>query len=105
MVLFCFKNVRFAKFIKRELKMNIEFSKTGSDKVWEKKVEGHVLLLVPARITHCSVSTSASHGTSHLTDVTMDIFNERMCFCCLSEGLFISLLPLERGRKLNGKIF
>jgi len=33
MVLFCFKNVRFAKFIKWELKMNIEFLKIGSDKV------------------------------------------------------------------------
>lgn len=55
MVLFCFKNVRFAKFIKQELRMNIEFSKTGSNKVWEKKVEGHVLPLVPVRITLCAV--------------------------------------------------
>lgn len=60
--------------------MNIEFSKTGSNKVWERKVEGHVLPLVSVRITRCPVSMSASHGTSHLTDVTMDIFNERMGF-------------------------
>lgn len=60
--------------------MNIEFSKTGSDKVWEKKVEGHVLPLVPVRVTRCPVSMSASRGTSHLTDVTTDIFNERAGF-------------------------
>lgn len=80
MVLFCFKNVMFAKFIKQELRTNIEFSKTGSDKVWKKKVEGHVLCLVPVRITLCPVSMSASHGTSHLMDVTTDIFNERTGF-------------------------
>lgn len=80
MVLFCFKNVRFAKFIKRELRMIIEFSKAGSDKVWEKKVEGRVLPLVPVRITCCSVSVSASGGTSHLAAIATDVFSERTGF-------------------------
>lgn len=80
MVLFCFKNVMFAKFIKQELRTNIEFSETGSDKVWKKKMEGHVLPLVPVRITRCTVSMSASCGTSHLMGVTTDIFNERTGF-------------------------
>lgn len=77
MVLFCFKNVRFAKFIKRELRMNIEFWKIGSDKVWGKKVEGLVLSLVIVSITHCPVSMSSSGGTRYLTGVTRDIFKER----------------------------
>lgn len=80
MVLFCFKNVRFAKFIKRELRMNIEFSKISFDKVGREKAEGHVLPLIPVGVTRCPVSMSRFHGTSHLTDVTADIFNERAGF-------------------------
>lgn len=45
MVLFCFKNVMFAKFIKQELKTNIEFSKTGSDKIWKRKRKDMSFLL------------------------------------------------------------
>lgn len=60
--------------------MNIEFSKTGPDEVLLKKVERHVLLLVPFSITCCPVSTSASHGTSHLMNITSDILNERTGF-------------------------
>ena len=100
MVLFCFKNIRFAKFIKQHLRMNIEFSKTGTDKDWEKKVEGLVLPLVPIRIACCPVWMSASRGTNHLTDTTTNIFNERTAFF-LFVWRSIHLLSLERA---NGKL-
>lgn len=95
MGLFCFKNVRFAKFIKQMCRMNIEFSKIGSDKVWEKKVEGHILRFPypSVRISHCPVSKSASHNTSHLEDLTKDIFNEKI--------YSHPYLLLEKGRKSN----
>lgn len=60
--------------------MNIEFSKISFDKVGREKAEGHVLPLIPVGVTRCPVSMSRSHGTSHLTDVTADIFNERAGF-------------------------
>lgn len=66
-------------------------------------MEGHVLPLVPVRITHCPVSMSASRGTSHLMDVTTDIFNERTGLLLpvwRSSHFFIAL---ERDRELNGE--
>ena len=82
MVLFCFKNVTFAKFIKRELRMNIEFSKTGSDSLGKESART-CPSLVPIRVTCCPVSMSASRGTCHLTNVTRGILNER------TGGLFV----------------
>lgn len=105
MVLFCFKNVRIAKFIKWELGINTEFSKTDSNKVWGKKAKGHVLPLslsgkLAALYLHLDLMAPVTEPMLQLTSV----MRERG-FCCLSEGLFTYSLPLARGRKLDGEGF